>query len=261
LKFDQRSVRDDLAFLGERNDALGDGFDDLLVDLVYGEVAFNENDAVGLARGDLAIFLPDATKEGVLLGFKAVFVAAGFGFHAVVATARAGQRRLEAGQQQEGEIGLKAAADEAMEVEHNFRAELAAAALVGFCRISEAVADDDLACIEGWLDDFGDGLGAIAKHESHLGHGVEATRAGVEQDFANAITDGGAAGLAEQDGFVAAAGEPCRQALDLGGFSGAVEALEGDENTARHGLSLSPVRLGVGWRGAARNEAGDYSAE
>ena len=181
--------------------ALGDGFDDLLVDLVDGEVALDEDDAVGLAGGDLAVLFPDAAEEGVLLGFKAVFVAAGFGFDAVVAAARAGQRRFEAGEKQKGEVGLKSAADEAMEIEHNLRAEFAAAALVGFSRIGEAVADDDLARVEGRLDDFGDGLRAIGKHESHLGHGIEATRTGVEQDFANAIADGGAAGLAEQDGL------------------------------------------------------------
>src|SRR5580704_4335682 len=140
------------------------------MDLVDSEVALNEDDAVGLACGDLAILFPDAAEEGVLLGFKSVFVAACFGFHAVVAAAGASQRRFEAGEEQEGEVGLKAAADEAMQIEYDFGAKLAATTLVGFSRISEAVADDDFAGIEGRLDDFGDGLRPIREHESHLGH-------------------------------------------------------------------------------------------
>ena len=76
---------------------LGDGFDDLLVDFVDGEVAFDQDDALGLAGGDLAVFLPDAAIESVLLGLEAVFVAAGFGFDAVVAAARAGQRDSKPG--------------------------------------------------------------------------------------------------------------------------------------------------------------------
>ena len=50
-----------------RDDALGDGFEDLLVDLVDREVAFDEDDAAGLAGGDFAVLLPDAAKEGILL--------------------------------------------------------------------------------------------------------------------------------------------------------------------------------------------------
>ena len=71
-----------------RDDALGDGFDDLLVDFVDGEVTFNEDNAVGLPCGDLSILFPDAAKESIPLGFKAIFIAAGFGFHAVVAATR-----------------------------------------------------------------------------------------------------------------------------------------------------------------------------
>ena len=66
-------------------------------------------------------------------------------------------------------------------------AELAAAALVGLGGVGEAVAEDDLAGVEGGLDDFGDGLGAVGKHEGHLGHGGEAGGAGVEQDLADAV--------------------------------------------------------------------------
>jgi hypothetical protein len=44
------------------------------VDLVDREVAFDEDDALGLAGGDFAVLLPDAAEEGVLLRLEAAFV-------------------------------------------------------------------------------------------------------------------------------------------------------------------------------------------
>ncbi len=143
------------------------------MDLVDGEIAFNEDDTLGFAGGYLAVFFPHAAVEAVLLSFEAVFVAAGFRFHAVVAAARAGERRLKSGQEQKREVGLESAANQAVEIENDLGAELAAAALVGLSRIGEAVADNDLAGVEGGLDDLGDGLRTIAEHEGHLGHGIE----------------------------------------------------------------------------------------
>ena len=64
-------------------DALGDGLDDLLVDFIDAEVAFDEDDALGLASGDFAVLFPYAAIEGVAFGFEAVLVAAGFGFGAL----------------------------------------------------------------------------------------------------------------------------------------------------------------------------------
>ena len=58
--------------------------------------------------------------------------------------------------------------------------------------------------------------------------------AGVEQDGADAVAEGGASGLAEGDDFVAFGFERCGEAAELGGFSGAVETFEGDEISALH---------------------------
>jgi hypothetical protein len=83
-----------------------------------------------------------------------------------------------------------------MQVENDLGAELAAAALIGLGGIGEAVADHDAAGVESRLNDLGDGLGAVGKHEGHLGHGRDGGGAGVEQDLADAVAGGGAAGLA-----------------------------------------------------------------
>ena len=127
-----------------------------------------------------------------------------------------------------------------MHIENDLGADLAAAALIGLSGIGEAVADHDAARIESRLNDLGDGLGAVGKHEGHFRHGRHGDGTGVEQDLADAVAGCGAAGLAQQHGFLAAAREPCRQTLDLRGFARPIEAFERNENTARHGVSLSP---------------------
>ena len=83
------------------------------------EVAGDEDDAVGFAGGDLAILFPDAAVEGVVFLLEAVLVDAGLGFVAGVAVAGAGEGGVEGGQEQEGEVGLKVAADEAVHFEDN----------------------------------------------------------------------------------------------------------------------------------------------
>jgi len=181
------------------NQQVADGCGDLFVCFVDREVALNQDDAVGLAAGDLVILFPYAAVKGVLLGFKAGFVGAVLVGGAVVAAAGAVKGGFKGGQQQEGQVGLEVAADEAVESEHRIRAELAAAALVGFGGVGEAVAEDDFAGVEGGLNDFGDGLGAVGEHKSHFGHGIEGGGAGIEDQGADAVAGFSAAGLACQD--------------------------------------------------------------
>ena len=45
--------------------------------------------------------------------------------------------------------------------------------------------------------------------------------------------------MAGEDRVMAAFFEPLCQTIDLGGFTGTVEAFEGDEKTARHGLDVN----------------------
>jgi len=84
---------------------IGDGFYDFLVDFIDCEVAFDQDYAGWFAEGDLAVFLPDADVEGVLLGFEAVLVRSGLragfgvglGLYTLVAASGADQRGFEAG--------------------------------------------------------------------------------------------------------------------------------------------------------------------
>ena len=230
--------------MADGDEAFGYGFGDLLVDLVDGEVALDEGDALGLARGDFAVLFPDALVEGFLLLLEAVFILAGLGGDAVIAASGAVQADGERGQQEQGEIGLQVAADQAVHVEDELRAELAAATLVGLGRVRKSIAENDFASGEGGLNHLSDGLGAIGEHQGQLGHGREGGGAGIEQQSADAVARGGAAGLAGNDGVQAAPLDPCGQALDLRGFTGPVKTFERDEKTARHGVSLSPAEWG-----------------
>ena len=109
---------------------IGDGFYDFLVDFIDCEVAFDQDYAGWFAEGDLAVFLPDADVEGVVLRFEAVFVRSGLragfgvglGLYTLVAAAGADQRGFEARQKQEGEVRLEVAADESVKLEDRLRA-------------------------------------------------------------------------------------------------------------------------------------------
>ena len=76
---------------------------------------------------------------------------------------------------------------------------MAATALVGFGGVGKAVAEDDLACFQGWVNHLGNGLGAVGEHQGHLGHGGEGRGAGVEEQGADAVAGGGSAGLTGQN--------------------------------------------------------------
>ena len=104
---DARGAMVDSGAMAGGHEALGNGFDDLLVDFIDAEIAFDEDDAVRFAGGDFAVFLPGAAVEGVLLLLEAVFVFAGLLVGALVAMAGAGEAGFEGGQQQQGEIGLQ----------------------------------------------------------------------------------------------------------------------------------------------------------
>ena len=90
------------------------------MDLIDVEVTFDCDDTHRLPGCDFTIFVVDAPKELVFFTFEAVFVGAvGRGFSRV-ATPGTGEGCGQVGQQQDGEIGLQASADELVELEHDF---------------------------------------------------------------------------------------------------------------------------------------------
>ena len=135
-------------FQARGDEPLAHGLDDLFVDFVDAEVAFDDHDALRFAAGDGAILLPDAAEEGLFLAFEAAFVLAGLGLDAIVAAASPLEADFKRGEKQNRQVRLKIAAEKPMQFKYNFGAQLAAAALIGFRGVGEAVAEDDLARVE-----------------------------------------------------------------------------------------------------------------
>ena len=165
----------------QSDETLGDSFYDLLVHFIDAEVAFNEDDAVGLAARYFAILLPHAFEEFALFLLEAIFVLAGFGCVFFVAAASTDEACVERWKQEQGQVWLKVAANEAVQFEHAFRAEFATSALVGLGRIGKAIAKHDTASAQCGLDDLRNCLSTVCEHQSHFGHRREGSGAGVEE--------------------------------------------------------------------------------
>ena len=193
------------------------------------QVAIEGFDAEMFTMSDFAEFCFDAAEESVLFGLKAAFVAPGLCLGGGVAAAGAGEGLFDGGQQEKGQVGLEVAAEAGMEVEDNLRTELTATALIGFGGISESIADDDFACGECGGDDFLNDLGAVGKHHGQLGHGCHAGGFGVEEKGADLVADRSSAGLPDGDPGEVPGVEELAEESKLGGFSGAVQPLKGEE--------------------------------
>ena len=88
--------------------------------LVDTQVTFNQHYAIRFALCYLVILLPHPAVETVLLKLKAIFVFAGLRLFASVTAAGAPQRCAQRWQQQYRNVGLKVAADYAVQIENHF---------------------------------------------------------------------------------------------------------------------------------------------
>ena len=178
---------------------------------------------MGVADGDVEVSGVDARVEVVGLPLEAVFVCTVGEEMALVAAAGAGEGDLESGEEEEGEVGLEGAANGLVEGEDSGGAEAAAATLVGLGGIGEAIAEDDGSGGERGSDDVGDGLGPVGEHEGELGGGSDGAEggfgAGIDEDGADAVAQGGGAGLTKGDDPVAGGFKRGCEAAELGGFS------------------------------------------
>ena len=160
---------------------------DFALDDLNGTVAVDDPHTVRLSGRNLAVLVVNPPVESSVLALESTFILA-CGSVAMVAAAGAGERFVEVGKQQQGQIGLQPGAHGLVHPQHNLAAQLAAAALVSLGRIGETVAEDNVSSVKGGGDDFGNALGAIGKHETQLGHRVQVLRFGVEEQTADSIS-------------------------------------------------------------------------
>ena len=133
---------------------------------------------------------------------------------------------------QQREIGLEAAAGDALEREDGIHSQVAAAALIDQRGIRETVGQNDFAAVQRRADPLIHVLGARGEIEQHLGGGAEFLVGGIQQDAADLHADGRAAGLGGFQHRAAQRAQTGGQAVHLRGLAGTIHALEGDEETA-----------------------------
>ena len=160
---------------------------DALVDFINGAVAVDCDHTQRLAGGNLLVFVEDAAVERGALLLKAVFVASCGRDRTLIALPGARQRAIKIRQQQQGQVGLEAAAQAGVQVAHDLAAQLPAPALVGFAGVGEPVTKHDVPRLQRRLDDFGDRLRAIGEHQPQLREGGKAFGTRVKQQGADAI--------------------------------------------------------------------------
>src|SRR5215472_16660685 len=104
----------------DRDEPFCHRFDDLFVNLVDREIAFDQDDAIGFAASDLAILLPNALEKFTLFLLEPILILPRLCCRALIATACASEAGLKRRKKQQREIGLQVTADEAVQFKYTF---------------------------------------------------------------------------------------------------------------------------------------------
>jgi len=200
-----------------------------------GSAGVDHDDTLWLPSGNGQIGMAHTAEEGAVLPLKAVFVtlsAAIIDSSSPVAAAGAFHAGGDFRIHKNGQFRQQVAANYMVQRKHWFAAQLAAAALVSFGGVGEAIAKHHAAFGEGGLDDFLDVLRARSKHQRQLGQRRKAGSGCIKQKLANFLSGGRTAGLARYHHRYAVRAEHAGQPLDLRALAAAVEPFEGDEPAA-----------------------------
>ncbi len=154
-----------------------------------------------------------------------------------VAQGRPAQGHLGRNLDQHDEVGEQSLAADPVQIKHVLVAQPSRPALVGAARIEEAIADYPLACFQRRPDQALDVVGAGSGEQQGLGAGMPALARRIEQQGANLLRTGRAAGLARDDGLDAAQRQRFGQQARLGGLAHPLAPLERDEFPTGHGRS------------------------
>ena len=108
--------------------------------------------------------------------------------------------------------------------------QAAGVALVDDIGQQVAVADDGLARGQRGPDQLLDQLGPGGHVEEHFAAAIDVQVVALEEHLADGLAQGGAARVAAGDHLVALLSEPLAKQCDLGRFSGAVAAVDGEKH-------------------------------
>src|SRR5665213_1596513 len=190
---------------------------------------------------------PLASQSQVAVGHP-LLEGRSLGLHLVLAVARAapsGRGHLHREVEQDSEVGLDAAGgppDQFLELP---AVETAPEPLVGEGRGRVAIGDDPAPGLEGGSDHLGYVLGPVGRHQQGLGPWRHRDAVPAEHQVPQCAPERGGPGLEGGDGTEALGQHP-----SLGGFTAAVDPLQGDQAAPGGGHSSSLV-LGTATTGAA----------
>src|SRR5579863_7311607 len=154
---------------------------------------------------------------------------------ALIAQAGASHAHRGIGVEQDRQVRLQVAAENAMQFEHGPATQLATTSLVSFGGIGEAIAENNLPAIERGLNHLRNMLSAGGEHQRHFCQRRKTLRGGVEQHPANLFSGRGSSRLARLYHLVSSKTQSVRQLAQLRALAGTVESFKGDEFSApRH---------------------------
>ncbi len=204
-------------------DAGLEGLPDGLPDGVDGILSAHDDKALGHGFGQKQVALADGVVELNVFLLHAVRKLAGALFGASEAD---GGGDVD----DHGNVRHKVSHGELVDHPDGVVGEVAGDALVNGGRVQVAIAEDEVAGVEGRLDDLTDELGSARGKEEEFGFGADFTGGGVVfQEVSNGLADGSATGFAGDGYVVPEVPKAARQAVDLGGFATAFTPLKGDE--------------------------------
>jgi hypothetical protein len=151
---------------------------------------------------------------------------------------RHGDGRIE----QDRQIRPPRALDQRLELRDHCLVEATPCALIGIGRIGEAIAQDGPAGAQMRLDQVAEMHGPRGEHQQQFGQRTQGFLARLQHDVADRFRKRRSPGLPGDDVCDPARRELLGQRTDLGGFTDALDALEGHEAPRDHGDRRSRCR-------------------
>src|SRR5581483_10897168 len=200
---------------------------DIGADRGFVAVTIDHDPAPRLGSGEPAIPLPHALVEVGCEHLEAIPFRGG-------APAGASKGDLDRDVEEERAIGNEARDSERRDIADRLERDAVPVALVRERRVEVAIRDDDRAGVERGPDHVAHELRARGAVEQYLGFRRERRLLRVQQDLADPLARGRAAGLPREDDLASALAEPASKLARLQGFSGALTSLERKEETPLH---------------------------
>ena len=182
-------------------------------------------DALRVRLGEQVVSVAHAHEERLARAFEPVELRSRV-------AAQKSRARIE--REQQRQIGHRAVDGGRVQLRDRLHAQLAPRALIGDGRIDKPVAQDDLAALERRANDLAHMFAARGGIKQRLGFAAHRLFR-IENQRADILADGCAAGFARMHHFIAHAADMLGDGVNLRSLAAAVQPLDRQEKTARRG--------------------------